>query len=106
MTSVAQHQGCCSDIADNEKGQTALHKAAAYKRSSICSLLVTAGASLLVADTEGRTARSLALAAGAEQSLLSYLENQASSCHHNTPQIFFFRLKYFYHITLESWRVM
>ena len=31
------------DIVDNEKGQTAVHKAAAYNRADICSLLVTAG---------------------------------------------------------------
>ena len=64
------------DIVDNEKGQTALHKAAAYTRSDICSLLVTAGASLLVKDNEARTARMLATAAGADNSLLSYLESQ------------------------------
>ena len=42
------------DIVDNEKGQTALHKAAAYKYSDICCLLITAGASLLVKDIEGK----------------------------------------------------
>ena len=64
------------DIVDNEKGQTALHKAAAYQRSDICCLLVTAGASLLVKDNENRSARMLAMDSGAEQSLLTYLENQ------------------------------
>lgn len=33
---------------DVEKGQTALHKAAAYKRRTICCMLVAAGASLLI----------------------------------------------------------
>ena len=64
------------DIMDNEKGQTALHKAAAYKRLSICCLLVTAGASLLVRDNEGRTPRQLALTAGAEEDMVAYLESQ------------------------------
>ena len=45
-------------------------------RSDICSLLVTAGASLLVKDNEARTARMLAVAAGADTCLLSYLESQ------------------------------
>ena len=31
------------DWKDNEKGQTALHKAAAYKRRTICQILVNAG---------------------------------------------------------------
>ena len=64
------------DIADNEKGQTAVHKAAAYNRAEICSLLVTAGACLLTKDVEGRTARKVAVDSGADQSLVSYLENQ------------------------------
>ena len=45
-------------------------------RSDICSLLVTAGASLLVKDNEARTARMLAVAAGADTCLLAYLESQ------------------------------
>ena len=36
------------DMADVEKGQTALHKAAASKMKAICCLLVTAGASIAV----------------------------------------------------------
>ena len=36
------------DMIDVEKGQTALHKAAAYKRRTICCMLVAAGASLLI----------------------------------------------------------
>ena len=64
------------DIVDNEKGQTAVHKAAAYNRADICSLLITAGASLLSKDVEGRTAKMCALHSGADHSLVSYLENQ------------------------------
>ena len=36
------------DMVDGEKGQAALHKAAAYKRRTICCMLVAAGASLLI----------------------------------------------------------
>ncbi len=36
------------DMVDSEKGQTALHKAAGYKRRTICCMLVAAGASLLI----------------------------------------------------------
>ena len=35
-------------MVDVEKGQAALHKAAAYKRRTICCMLVAAGASLLI----------------------------------------------------------
>merc|ERR1719323_558993 len=63
------------DWKDNEKGQTALHKAAAYKRRTICQILVTAGASLSVPDECGQTARALALAAE-DHELTSYLEAQ------------------------------
>ena len=45
---------------------------------SIVCLLVTAGASLLVRDCEGRTARQLALTGGAEPGLTNYLQNQAT----------------------------
>ena len=63
------------DWKDNEKGQTALHKAAAYKRRTICQILVNAGASLAVLDECGQTAR--ALASNAEDlELTSYLEAQ------------------------------
>ena len=56
--------------------KSSCHQAAAYTRSDICSLLVTAGASLLVKDNEARTARMLAEASGADTCLLSYLESQ------------------------------
>jgi ankyrin repeat protein len=38
------------DMVDLEKGQTALHKAAGYKRRTICCMLVAAGASLLIKE--------------------------------------------------------
>jgi len=63
------------DWKDNEKGQTALHKAAAYKRRTICQILVNAGASVSVLDECGQTARQLASAAE-DHELTSYLEGQ------------------------------
>ena len=63
------------DRQDNEKGQTALHKAAAYKRRTICSMLVNAGASLAVVDDCGLSARELAGAAE-DLELCSFLESQ------------------------------
>ena len=63
------------DWKDNEKGQTALHKAAAYKRRTICQILVNAGASVSVLDECGKTARHLAQASE-DHELTSYLEGQ------------------------------
>ena len=63
------------DWKDNEKGQTALHKAATYKRRTICQILVAAGASLSVLDECGQTARQLA-ASAEDHELTSYLEAQ------------------------------
>ncbi|XP_058444513.1 eye-specific diacylglycerol kinase isoform X2 [Malaya genurostris] len=63
------------NMIDNESGQTALHKAASSKRRSICYMLVAAGASLIIQDNNGRSARLLALAAE-DRELAAYLENQ------------------------------
>ena len=73
---LAKAPHCLVDIVDNEKGQTALHKAAAYNRQDICCLLVTAGASLLVQDCEGRTPRSLAESSLADPELITYMKCQ------------------------------
>ena len=73
---LAKAPHCIVDIVDNEKGQTALHKAAAYDRQDICCLLVTAGASLLVEDCEGRRPRNLAETGQAHPDLISYLKSQ------------------------------
>ena len=62
-------------MVDNEKGQTALHKAAAYKRRTICCMLVAAGASLLVEDGAGLVPRQLALMAE-DVELAAYLQSQ------------------------------
>ncbi len=63
------------DMADNEKGQTALHKAANYKRRTICYLLVAHGASLLIADAAGFLPRQLAVEAE-DSDLVAYLQSQ------------------------------
>jgi len=63
------------DMADHEKGHTALHKAAAYKRRTICCMLVTAGANLSIEDLTGKTAQQLAQSAE-DDDLSSYLESQ------------------------------
>ena len=62
-------------MVDNEKGQTALHKAAAYKRRTICCLLIAAGASLLIQDLASLTPRQLACIAE-DQDLADYLDSQ------------------------------
>ena len=63
------------DMVDNEKGQAALHKAAAYKRRTICCLLIAAGASLLIQDHAGLTPRQLAVMAE-DTDLAEYLDSQ------------------------------
>ena len=63
------------DMVDNEKGQTALHKASAYKRRTICCLLIAAGASLLIQDHASLTPRQLAVMAE-DQDLADYLDSQ------------------------------
>nr|CAD7260321.1 unnamed protein product [Timema shepardi] len=55
-------------------GQTALHKAAAHKRRSICCMLVAGGASLSIADHQGNTPRHLALQAE-DTELAAYLHS-------------------------------
>ena len=55
--------------------QTALHKAAAYKRRTICSMLINAGASLAITDHLGQSPRQLALTAE-DHELGAFLESQ------------------------------
>jgi len=59
-------------LLDLLRGQTALHKAAANKRRSICCMLVAGGASLTLPDYEGNTPRLLALHAE-DTELAAYL---------------------------------
>lgn len=66
---------CVLDLVEEEKGQTALHKAALYERRTICSLLVQAGASLTRTDYDGNTPRIQALKAQ-DKELAKYLETQ------------------------------
>lgn len=63
------------NMRDNERGQTALHKAAAHKRRAICCMLVAGGASLSRQDHAGLTPRNLALRAE-DHDLAAYLESQ------------------------------
>lgn len=66
---------CVLDLVEEERGQTALHKAAIYERRTICSLLVQAGASLTRTDYDGNTPRIQALKAQ-DKELAKYLETQ------------------------------
>ncbi|XP_031555392.1 diacylglycerol kinase zeta-like [Actinia tenebrosa] len=66
---------CVLDLVEEEKGQTALHKAAFYQRRTICSLLVQAGASLTRTDYDGNTPRIQALKSQ-DKELAKYLETQ------------------------------
>ncbi|XP_032234769.2 diacylglycerol kinase zeta isoform X1 [Nematostella vectensis] len=66
---------CVLDLVEEEKGQTALHKAAFYQRRTICSLLVQAGASLTRTDYDGNTPRIQALKCQ-DKELSRYLETQ------------------------------
>lgn len=63
------------NMIDNDKGQTALHKAAAMKRRSVCYMLVAAGSNLLIRDAEGKTPKILALEAD-DHELAAYLESK------------------------------
>ncbi|XP_062527831.1 eye-specific diacylglycerol kinase isoform X2 [Bombyx mori] len=63
------------NMRDNERGQTALHKAAAHRRRAVCCMLVAGGASLTRADHAGLTPRHLALRAD-DHDLAAYLESQ------------------------------
>ncbi|XP_012279968.1 eye-specific diacylglycerol kinase isoform X2 [Orussus abietinus] len=63
------------NMVDNDKGQTALHKAAQQKRRSICCMLVAGGATLTVRDRHGNTPRQLALMAE-DRDLAAYLYSQ------------------------------
>ncbi|XP_057313377.1 diacylglycerol kinase zeta-like isoform X3 [Hydractinia symbiolongicarpus] len=66
---------CVIDLVDNEYGQTALHKAALYKKRTICRTLIGRGASVVRLDTEGNTPQLLALKSS-DTELAKYLQNQ------------------------------
>lgn len=57
------------------RGQTALHKAAAYKWRNICSILVAGGAALNITDNRGLTPRMHANQSN-DQELAAYLESK------------------------------
>lgn len=70
------------DVTEKEKGETALHKAAALCHRTICGYLVEAGASLMKTDLQGDTAKAHAERAQDWQ-LAEYLENRQ---HHQMIQ--------------------
>ncbi|KAJ9573823.1 hypothetical protein L9F63_008805, partial [Diploptera punctata] len=72
---IASAPASILNMADNDKGQTALHKAAAHKRRSICCMLVAGGASLTITDHQGNTPRHLAINAD-DHELAAYFESQ------------------------------
>lgn len=72
---IAYAPSAIMNMLDNDKGQTALHKAAVNRRRSICYMLVAAGANLLIQDNEGRTAKILALDSD-DHELAAYLESE------------------------------
>ncbi|XP_059484694.1 eye-specific diacylglycerol kinase-like isoform X8 [Neocloeon triangulifer] len=63
------------NMVDNDKGQTALHKAAEAKQRRICCMLVAGGVSISMADSQGTSARDLAQRAQ-DSELAAYLESQ------------------------------
>ncbi|KER25134.1 hypothetical protein T265_14270, partial [Opisthorchis viverrini] len=62
------------EMREYEKNQTALHKAAAYRRRKICRILVEAGACPTSRDANGKRPRNIALDAD-DQTLAHYLHN-------------------------------
>ncbi|KAG1682163.1 Eye-specific diacylglycerol kinase [Nymphon striatum] len=63
------------DITDSDKGQTALHMAAEFKRRKICCMLVAAGANLNIHDFEKKAPKHLALQAE-DKELFDYLDSK------------------------------
>ncbi|CAH8864977.1 unnamed protein product [Trichobilharzia szidati] len=63
------------DLQEYEKNQTALHKAAATRRRSICENLISAGACPTITDIHGKQPSSLALEANDPQ-LATYLRRE------------------------------
>lgn len=72
---IAYAPNAIINMIDNEKGQTALHRAAASKRRSICYMLVAGGSNLLIQDHQGKTPKILALEAD-DHDLAAYLESK------------------------------
>ncbi|CAH0558914.1 unnamed protein product [Brassicogethes aeneus] len=65
------------DVQETHLGQTALHKAVAYKWKELCGVLVAAGASLTIQDKKGLTPKMLAVHIG-DPGIIAYLESQES----------------------------
>ncbi|TWW64865.1 Diacylglycerol kinase iota [Takifugu flavidus] len=72
------------DLTDREKGDTALHKAAAEKLHAVCRLLVEAGASLKKTNFQGKTA---ADQADGDAELATYLSGQRHPSSNNRDDL-------------------
>ncbi|KAF2362408.1 Diacylglycerol kinase accessory domain [Trinorchestia longiramus] len=73
------------DMTDTEKGQSALHLAAANGRRNVCCMLVAAGAALSIKDNQGQTPQALARRAEDEE-LAQYLESKCVITNHPSHQ--------------------
>lgn len=60
------------------RGQTALHKAAAYRWRDICCMLVARGAKLDIPDHRGNTPRTLAIQSD-DADLAAYLHSKLNN---------------------------
>ncbi|GAB6033373.1 hypothetical protein CHUAL_013138 [Chamberlinius hualienensis] len=72
---IANAPSSILDMKDFENSQTALHKAAHFKRRTICCMLVAAGALLNVVDKQGMTPKQHAQTEG-DEDLEAYLQSQ------------------------------
>uniref|UniRef100_H3D532 Diacylglycerol kinase n=1 Tax=Tetraodon nigroviridis TaxID=99883 RepID=H3D532_TETNG len=72
------------DLADREKGDTALHKAASGKLHAVCRLLVEAGASLKKTNFQGKTA---ADQAEGDAELATFLSGQRQTSSNNRDDL-------------------
>ncbi|XP_044199417.1 diacylglycerol kinase iota isoform X7 [Thunnus albacares] len=69
------------DLADREKGDTALHKAASEKQHDVCRLLVEAGASLEKTNFQGKTPAEQAVGDSELATYLSTQQHKSSATH-------------------------
>lgn len=106
------------NMIDNDKGQTALHKAVSRGRRSICHRLVAGGAILTIQDNDGKTAKMLAIEIDDNELSVylesKYRENGCDLCDkyliglNTNPFLFLFPflsprlplLLYFHHVTI------
>ncbi|VDP79244.1 unnamed protein product [Echinostoma caproni] len=75
------------ELREYEKKQTALHKAAVYRRRNICQLLLKAGACPTARDAHGKRPRRLAYDVD-DYSLAHYLQHSLFELEHGLPVAF------------------